>query len=281
MPSKDASHRKRNSGTDEHNPKNSKARRVSTDASASATASLQVDTSVVSENTASTATVAPAKHESIKSVGKMIQDLFHSDNAKVDAALDALNLDLDEDEKKCESLVAAGVCFALVHLMQNSLDKAIDGISACDQVAELNELTELTTLDKTLDVVINLTFNNHESRVGITAVGGVEAVVMVMKTLPKCPAAQEAACTALGNLACCNIGKAKAIESGGVEVVLAAINNHLHNWTYQSSLCHGFDVCLSVSLSLCLSVRHAAFCIWNLNFTHWLTRACVLYLSLP
>jgi hypothetical protein len=33
---------------------------------------------------------------------------------------------------------------------------------------------------------------------------------------------------------------------------------------------------MSVSLSLCLSVRHAAFCIWNLNFTHWLTRACTV-----
>jgi hypothetical protein len=167
----------------------------------------------------------------------MIQDLFHSDNAKVDAALDALNLDLDEDEKKCESLVTAGGCFALVQLLNKYLDKAIDIIPACDQVSELNELAELTTLRKTLDVIIDLTFHHDESRDGIAAVGGVEAVVMVMKTLPKCPAAQEAACTALGNLACCNIGKAKAIESGGVEVVLAAINNHLDSEILCQSAC--------------------------------------------
>jgi hypothetical protein len=46
---------------------------------------------------------------------------------------------------------------------------------------ELNELAELTTLHNTLGVIINLIPHN-ESRDDITAFGGVEAVVKVMKT---------------------------------------------------------------------------------------------------
>jgi hypothetical protein len=38
---------------------------------------------------------------------------------------------------------------------------------------------------------------------------------------------QERACDALVNLACCSIGRAKAIESGGFELLLAAVNKHL------------------------------------------------------
>jgi hypothetical protein len=56
----------------------------------------------------------------------------------------------------------------------------------------------------------------------------VEAVVKIMKTFPKCQMLQERACAALLNVMCNNVtAKKKAIESGGIEVVLAAINNHL------------------------------------------------------
>jgi hypothetical protein len=165
--------------------------------------------------------------ESLEGVWKLIQDLFRSDNAKVHAALDALFLDLDKDKKKCDKIQAVGGCFALVHLMQNCLDKAIAGIPACDGVTKLNELAELTTLHKTLCVIINLTFLHEESRVGITVVGGVEAVVKIMKTFPKCQKLQERAYGALRNLASCNIGATKAIRSGGIEVLLAAVTNHL------------------------------------------------------
>jgi hypothetical protein len=43
------------------------------------------------------------------------------------------------------NLVTAGVCFALILFMKNCLDKAIEGIPACDQVTGLNECAELTT----------------------------------------------------------------------------------------------------------------------------------------
>jgi hypothetical protein len=93
----------------------------------------------------------------------------------------------------------------------------------------LNELAELTALYKTLNAINQLTFESEMGWFGIAAVGGAEAVARVMKTFPKCEALQEYACGVLRNLAYCNIGKAKAIESGGIciEVLLAAVNNHL------------------------------------------------------
>jgi hypothetical protein len=218
---------------------NSKARRVSTDASALATASLQVDTPVASEEvTAANAASAVTEDEGLnQSIGKMIQDLAHSNNAKVKAALVALDLDFMADKKKRESFVTAGGCFVLVQLLKKCLDKAIDGIPACGRVTEVNEFAKLKTLRKAFNVITNLTFEHDESKVGISTIGGVEAVVKVMKTFPKCQALQERACRVLINLACCGIGKKQAIESGGIQVILAAIHNHLDSANVCESAC--------------------------------------------
>jgi hypothetical protein len=213
-----------------------KARRVSTSAAAPTAAALQTTEAASVANTAPT--------ESIDSIGKTIQDLLHSDNAKVHAALDALDLAFIKDKKKCDEIQAVGGCLALVLLLKkNCLDKAIATIPACDQVTELwelNELAELTTLHKALNVIIILTFQHDESRVGIAAIGGVEAVVKVMKAFPKCQRLQEVACTALHNLMYKSVtGKKKAIESGGIEVVLAAVNNHLVSPEVCENVCGG------------------------------------------
>jgi hypothetical protein len=79
-----------------------KARRVSTNDSASKAVSLQVDTPVAIEKATvaiATSTVTEDEESIQISIGKMIQDLFHSDNAKVNAAIDALSLNLDKDKK--------------------------------------------------------------------------------------------------------------------------------------------------------------------------------------
>jgi hypothetical protein len=92
-----------------------------------------VDTPATTEkaNTASAASAATENEESIQiSIGKMIQDLFHSDNAKVNATLTALDHDFMKDKKKCECLVTAGGCHALVQLLKKCLDKKIDEIPA-------------------------------------------------------------------------------------------------------------------------------------------------------
>jgi hypothetical protein len=217
------------SSTDGQNPKERKACRVSTNASTSTTASLQVVATekVTAANTAS-ATAAAKQEDSIESIGQMIEDLSHSDYAQVNAALDALNLGLKDDKYKCYKIqVIVGGCHALVLLLKKCLDKAIGIIPACDQVTKLNVLAELTTLHTTLHILIRLTHHLDESKVGIAAIGGVEAVIKAMNTFPKCQTLQEFACFLVHNLACCSIGKKRIVDADEMEVFLAAINNHL------------------------------------------------------
>jgi hypothetical protein len=171
----------------------------------------------------------PEQEASMRRIEKMIQDLSGSNNEKVVTALIALSMDIRKDPTTRNNMLALDGCDALLQLLKNCLDRAIGEIPACDQVTKLNELAELTTLNKTLRVVTNLTFRHEESKVGITAIGGVEAVVKVMKTFPKCHTLQDNACIFLLNLTCHNraTGKKRAAESGGIEVLVAAINNHL------------------------------------------------------
>jgi hypothetical protein len=166
--------------------------------------------------------------ESYKSVGGMLQDLLCPDNAKVNTVLDALNQDFMKDKEKREIFVTTGGCFALVLLLTQCLDKAIDSIPACDQVTDVNAVAErLTTLHRTITAINCLTSGHNEAQAGISAIGGVETIVKVMKTFPKCVYLQACACRVLISLACSDIGIEKVIESGGIELLLAAVNNHL------------------------------------------------------
>jgi hypothetical protein len=219
------------------NRKETKARRVSGDASVpKAVASPKTTGHVFIATAASTSDVE--QEVSLERIGALIQDLFHSDNAKVNTALDALNLDLLTDKTKCETIVTLGGCHAVVQLVMNCLDKATNKKYVCDQVTELNELVELTTLRKSLRFITWLPYTHGESRAAITAIGGVEAVIKVMKTFPKCQALQSPASWALCNLTyICNTGKNKAIKSGGIKVLLAAVNNHLGSASVCGNAC--------------------------------------------
>jgi hypothetical protein len=192
----------------------------------------------VSADTASAAVDQEAAF--VESIGKMIQDLFCSDNASVNAALDALNEDLMKDTKKGENIQVVGGCFALVHLVQKYIDTAIANFYVgAHQVTDghldcLDRYTYLTILNKTLSVITNLTLCHDKSIVGITAIGGVEAAIKVLNSFPKCLALQTHACMLLAHLTCSNVtGEKKAIESGGIEVLLAAVTTHLGS----ASLC--------------------------------------------
>jgi hypothetical protein len=211
------------SSTDDQS--NSKARRVSTDAHASAVTSHTTTEEASIANAASASDVE--RSDSVENIGALIQDLFHSDNAKVRAALYALDLDLEKDKNKCDIFVTAGGCLALVRVVKECLRKATEKIPACNEVTNLNTLPELITLSMSLRAIFLLTHNLEESRVGISSIGGVEEVVKAMKTFPKCHYLQGAACLVLGILALCNLGKKKIVESGGLRVLLAAVNNHL------------------------------------------------------
>jgi hypothetical protein len=175
-----------------------------------------------------------APEETLESFGALIQDLFHPDNAKVKAALDALRVNLDEDANNCDKLRDLGAFVALVHLVKNCLEKAIEKIPACDQVTELDEFAELDTMDDSIIVLESLLYTLEESPARTTAIGGVEAVVEVMKTFPKCRNLQYSASIALANFTLCNIGMKRVVETGGIDLLLAAVNNHLDS----VNVCH-------------------------------------------
>jgi hypothetical protein len=223
------------SSTDDQS--NSKARRVSTDASASTNANALL-TAVVTTSTATandTFASNSERSESIESIAALIQDLLHSDNAKVKAALLALDLDLEKEKKKCDICVTAGGCLALVGVVKDCLKKATEKIPACNEVTNVNEHSEeLITICMALRTIFILTHNLEESRVRISSIGGVEVVVKAMKTFPKCHDLQGAACLVLGNLSSYNLGEKKTVESGGLHVLLAAVNNHLDS----AKVCH-------------------------------------------
>jgi hypothetical protein len=207
-------------------------------------ASLLTDEPAMTEKAESASSVLSVEEEkdeeeSLGGAGKMIQDLFRSDNAKVNAVLDDLNREFlnDKTVENCDTVAAWGGCAALVHLLKDRLKKVMKKAPACDQVSELNELVELTTLHKTLNAISSLTCQSETSRVGITILGGVEAAVEVMKTFPKCQALQEHGCAALRNLAGYSIGKAKVIELGGIQVLLAAVTMHLGSAVICENVC--------------------------------------------
>jgi hypothetical protein len=171
--------------------------------------------------------VMKKEEEELEGVGKLIQDLAHFDNAKVNAALDALyNMNF---KQKYDTVTAWGGCAALVHLLKDRLETAMQKVPQCDQVTELHELPELVTIEMTVRVITRLTYYSSEmGRTGMVAVGGAAAVVKAMKTFPKCQNLQMRACTALVNLACDNAtGKKQVIELGGIELLLAAIARHV------------------------------------------------------
>ena len=65
---------------------------------------------------------------------------------------------------------------------------------------------------------------NDANKEKIAALGGIEAVVRVMGTLPEEPEVQEEACGALGNLAANNnSNKEKIAALGGIEAVVRAM----------------------------------------------------------
>jgi hypothetical protein len=168
---------------------------------------------------------------SMETVGHLLRDLFHSDNAKIIAALHALDLNLVDDEKKCELIYAHGGCFVFVKLLEDSLEKATVKFpqQARAQVTELTETEELHTLDMSLFAISCLAAGHDESKAGISLVGGVKAVMEVMKSFPKCHDLQVVSCCLLGSLTFCDTGKKKAVEAGAMVVLLAAANNHLNS----------------------------------------------------
>jgi hypothetical protein len=208
---------------------------TSTDASASIKGRISGDgcdggdqDSLHSEESASNA----GREVSLQNVGRLVQDLFHYGHpAIVRAALDALCVHLKEGSQKCGDIITVGGCAALVQLLKNCLRTATEEIRESREhpISEelLGELSELKTLHKTLYLVTLLMNTHRESRAAMTAIGGVERIVNVMKTFRNCQDLQTLACSALRKLARCNIGRNTAVEAGAMQVLLVAIHDHL------------------------------------------------------
>lgn len=163
-------------------------------------------------------------------MGIYVQRLFSPKSAQVEATLDTLIENLQKDTRKCNDIVTVGGCFALVQLVQICLLKASKTNSrGCHLVTDLDERLELKCLCHTLRVIIRLTYRHDESKVGINAIGGIQAVVDVMRTFPLCQDLQRTACNTLYNLTCCSIGKKKAVEANAMQVLLDAVHNHQDN----------------------------------------------------
>jgi hypothetical protein len=162
------------------------------------------------------------RKESLESIGALMQDLCYSDNAKVDATLDALLLNHVLNKKKCEKIVTVGGCLTLVLVMKKFLKKSARMFPALELVTEADGI-ELEILEKSLGVIFGLTTGhdiercaNAMSAVGVvktvvkvmkTAVGVVKTVgVKVMKTIPKCSYSKWNGCSILCNLTICNVG---------------------------------------------------------------------------
>jgi hypothetical protein len=207
---------------------------TSTDASASITGRIRGDgcdggdqESLQSEEDASN---TAGHEESLQTIGKLVQDLFHYGHpAAVRAALDALYAHLNlKGKSKNHDFVTVGGCAALAQLLNNCVRTAAKEIREQSLSTELlGELSELKTVCKTLRLVALLLDTHRESRVAMTAIGGVEAIVSVLKTFRNCEDLQTLACYSLRMLAQCKIGKITAVEAGAMQVLLVAINDYL------------------------------------------------------
>jgi flagellin-specific chaperone FliS len=231
--------------SDDQSPKESKARRVSTDAAThtlvASSETEDVPVSVTTETTSTANRASGAKEDeatskaerekSLEIIGELVQNLSHSDSGIVRDSLKTLYnsfLDLDLDKEKCNDMLTVGGGHSLVLLVKKFLKQAATKFAGRDQLTMVRGCGfELRILQKSIILIAKLTYHNGAMRAGISAIGGVEAILEVMKTFPKCKALQKSACYVLANLTECKIGKKKAVESGGFEILLAAVNNHM------------------------------------------------------
>jgi hypothetical protein len=220
---------------------NSRARRVSTDAQA-ATTGIAFDEKNKDDPTAN----AESKF-SIENIGQMIQDLFHSDYAKVNDALDTLMVDLDEDKTKWENIQAVGGCHALVQLMNKCFNKWTNIIPprALNKITAAGDLPELEIIDKSLQIIRALT--NHLGGRTVASIGGVEAVVEAMETFSDCLEMQNTACCVLNNLLSCSIGQKKALEMNAMVVILDTLEGHREVCTVCTNACFTLHIMVAAS----------------------------------
>jgi hypothetical protein len=169
---------------------------------------------------------------SAEGIRNLIQALNCSNGAVVDVALDTLYRysKRDFDSLSWAKIAAVGGCFALVQLVQESLEMAIKTIPLRNQLNDFRLRVATGRLSKAFIIISNMTHEYPRSMSDINSIGGVEVLVKAMKTLPKHhPWVQVRACNALCNLTACPIGRKRADEAGAIEVLLTTIKSYPGN----------------------------------------------------
>jgi hypothetical protein len=206
----------------ESRPRDTRRRRVSTDAASNVTSTY-----------ASMATGTPEHNHampirSVESIEKLIQDLSSPDRAVVKASIHTLGRDVFDAAKGSQILgkiVAVGGCFALVQLAKISLEKARMEFQNCDQVTRVQG-SIMPLLSCSLRIISTLTFMHPVSKDIISSIEGVKLVVTVLKTFPNCEELQSAACDALCNLTTTFVGMEKASEVDAIKVLLTTVKSY-------------------------------------------------------
>jgi hypothetical protein len=225
-----------NTTDDERSPRDTRPRRVSMEAPSSVSSTHAIAPTpgnhsiVTSIASASRGTVA-APYGSAEGIGKLIHALNCSNGAVVDAALDSLYRYSIRGfgSLSWAKIAAVGGCFALVQLVKNSLETAIEIIPVRNQVNDFHLQVATGRLSRAFIIISNMTHVHPMSMHSINSIGGVEVLVKTMKTFPKHPWLQLRACNALCNLTACPVGRERAHEAGAIEVLLTTIKSYPRN----------------------------------------------------
>jgi hypothetical protein len=178
-----------------------------------------------------------------KDVIALIQDLLCSDLGVLNKTFDVfVQMDLVCNQIKCDTIVEKGGCYVLVLLLKRHLERA----RQCINFGQVNTLSDasdenaegiqaLKILCDTLDIITKLTYEHNASADLIALAGGIEAVVQIMREVPRCAELQAYASGALCNLVYNQTGAdiAMNVKVNGMETLLAALKNHPGN----SQLC--------------------------------------------
>jgi hypothetical protein len=177
---------------DESCQRDTRPRRVSTEGASSVTLTYaSMATGTLEQNHA----MPPI--ESLESIRKLIQDLSSPDGDVVASlyTLDRYVFESDTGSQILQEIIEVGGCRALVQLAKTFLEKARMGIPNCDRVTELTGFTMI--LRNTFIIMIALTYAHPVCKDFISSIGGVEVLVEVLTTFPKCEDLQSASCKVL------------------------------------------------------------------------------------
>jgi hypothetical protein len=154
--------------------------------------------------------------------------LFHPDIVVIESALDDLTrTGFTQDDEKCDKVVRAGGCLALVFFVKNRLEMLFPRFFEEGEMMRV----ERRLLFKTLSIIKAVAYKCKISVNEFAAIGGIEATIALMEAIPLCGKIQGAACGVLCNLTAkeSDVGVARVMAARGMETIITAIRQHPQN----------------------------------------------------